>query len=319
VQPVNYLICSDGNDFGRQLLNEITSAGNKAVIVNSESEYMDYLKSVTEKENPDEVIFLTNSESNHGNKFSTVPVNYLLTVLQNLNGASDLNIVTKNSQYVVSGDSADGFADSPFNGFGKVIAIEHPELSCRRIDTDKTDESNAKLIVNEIKSSDSKAEGEIAYRNGQRFVSRLKRAALKPGNNVDVNGNGTYLITGGTKGLGLLFAKYLADKGAKHLALISRSDVQDESVKDLEKLRSQGVNVNVFKADITDTNEISKIIDEISNSGYPLKGIIQSAGVLEDGVISNQTGEKFEKYSILRFAEHLISVNLQKISDLISL
>jgi len=290
-----YLICSDGNDFGRKLLNEITSAGNKAVIVNSESEYMDYLKSVTEKENPDEVIFFTDSKSNHGNKFSTVPVNYLLTVLQNLNGTSDLNIVTKNSQYVVSGDSADGFADSPFNGFGKVIAIEHPELSCRRIDTDNTDELNAKLIINEIKSSDSKAEGEIAYRNGQRFASRLKRAALKPGNNVDVNGNNTYLITGGTKGLGLLFAKYLADKGAKHLALISRSDVQDESVKDLEKLRSQGVNVNVFKADITEKNELSKIIDEISNSGYPLKGIIQSAGVLEDGVISNQTGEKFEK------------------------
>ncbi|MEZ4821380.1 MAG: beta-ketoacyl reductase [Ignavibacteria bacterium] len=95
--------------------------------------------------------------------------------------------------------------------------------------------------------------------------------------------------------MGLLFAKYLADNGAKHLALISRGEVPDESINDLDAIKSNGVEINIYKADITDKIELKKVIDLINKAGHNLKGIIQSTGVLDDGVISNQTKEKFEK------------------------
>ncbi|MEZ4681398.1 MAG: KR domain-containing protein [Caldilineaceae bacterium] len=38
-----------------------------------------------------------------------------------------------------------------------------------------------------------------------------------------IDGDGTYLITGGLGGLGLLTAKWLVNQGARHLLLVGRS------------------------------------------------------------------------------------------------
>ncbi len=47
----------------------------------------------------------------------------------------------------------------------------------------------------------------------------------------NLNGNGTYLITGGTRGFGLETAGWMISKGAKHLVLIGRSGVNNEEDK----------------------------------------------------------------------------------------
>ena len=59
------------------------------------------------------------------------------------------------------------------------------------------------------------------------LVSRLEESTAKF-QEVDVesyrlNSEGSYGITGGTAGLGLLFAAFFAEKGAGHLGLMSRS------------------------------------------------------------------------------------------------
>ena len=290
-----YLICSDNNNFGELLKNEITKAGFKSELLNSETEYLKYIKSVSQNDNNEEIIFAADSSINSSNEYSATGINYLLHILQNIKGKNNLTIVTNNSMHVISGDTIEGFADAPLWGFGKVISIEHPEFNCKRIDLDGFNESNAKFLINETNFSDINAEGEIAFRNGERYTALLKRTASKPENNVKINPDCTYLITGGTKGLGLLFAKYLAGNGAKHLALISRGDVPDGSLKDLEELKSDGAEVSIYKTDISDRNELQNTIELINKSGNPLKGIIQSAGILDDAVISNQTKEKFEK------------------------
>ena len=41
----------------------------------------------------------------------------------------------------------------------------------------------------------------------------------------------TYLITGGASGLGLRYTKFLADCGAEHLVLVSRSSVKKKKTK----------------------------------------------------------------------------------------
>lgn len=291
----NYLICSDGKDFGEFLHKEITASGNKAVLLNSKNDFIDYLNNKEGNVSPDEIIYYADSKEKIKNDFTYDSTDNLLSIIQSIISTANLTIVTNNSQHVISGDTTEGYADSPLFGFGKVIAIEHPELNCKRIDLDITNELNAKLVINEINSSDSNTISEIAYRDSKRYITRLKRASSGPNSNIKIDSKGTYLITGGTKGLGLLFAKYLADNGAKNLALISRSDVPDESIQELEALKSNGVEVNIYKADITDKIELKKVIDLINKTGHNLKGIIQSAGVLDDGVISNQTIEKFKK------------------------
>ncbi len=64
-------------------------------------------------------------------------------------------------------------------GVSKVINQEHPELTCRVIDLDPSEsyETSAQNLWTEITSPD--AEDQVAYRDSQRFVSRLVRATNK--------------------------------------------------------------------------------------------------------------------------------------------
>jgi acyl transferase domain-containing protein/thioesterase domain-containing protein/acyl carrier protein len=68
---------------------------------------------------------------------------------------------------------------SPLVGFGRVAALELPDLQPRLVDLDLIDTSeqakhSAKLLADELAAA--AAEGEIAYRNGNRYVARLARS-----------------------------------------------------------------------------------------------------------------------------------------------
>jgi acyl transferase domain-containing protein/acyl carrier protein len=72
---------------------------------------------------------------------------------------------------------------APLLGLGKVIALEHPELQCLRIDLDadanETAVEEAQQLVSELQrpapAHTATAEDQIAYRQGQRYVPRLQR------------------------------------------------------------------------------------------------------------------------------------------------
>lgn len=71
-----------------------------------------------------------------------------------------------------------GIAQAPVWGLGKVIALEHPELRCRRIDLDaaSSPETQAQLLIAELRQPS--AEDEIAFRQhhvSTRYVPRLSR------------------------------------------------------------------------------------------------------------------------------------------------
>lgn len=117
-------------------------------------------------------------------------------------------------------------------------------------------------------------------------------------NEIYFNSNVTYLITGGTSGLGLAICKWMFNKGARNFALISRSGIKNESDKQiLTELEKKGANIEYknIMADISDTLEIRKSLDYITKNMPTLKGIIHSAGILEDSSYSNMDMKKFLK------------------------
>ncbi|MEO8446524.1 MAG: beta-ketoacyl reductase, partial [bacterium] len=172
----------------------------------------------------------------------------------------------------------------------KVISMEHPGLKCKMIDTDRTTEW--KNIFSEINSDSD--EDQTAFRNNKKYSARLQRVNFGRRKNFTVDEKGTYLITGGLSGLGILSAKWLADQGAKHLVLTGRRGMVEESQKYLDEIEAAGVDVKVVKADVTNKEDLEKIIKDISKTKFSLKGIIHSVGVLDDGIILNQNREKFE-------------------------
>ncbi|WP_424097226.1 SDR family NAD(P)-dependent oxidoreductase [Moorena producens] len=107
--------------------------------------------------------------------------------------------------------------------------------------------------------------------------------------------DGTYLITGGLGGLGLLVARWMVEKGAKHLVLVGRSSPNHAVVKKLTELEQAGASVVVEKADVSEFEAMGRVLSKINQSSLPLRGVIHSAGMLSDGVLQNQSWSSFEK------------------------
>jgi myxalamid-type polyketide synthase MxaB len=105
----------------------------------------------------------------------------------------------------------------------------------------------------------------------------------------------TYLITGGLGGLGLDVARWLVEHGARHLALVSRSDPQSAQAERISKLKQMGATVRVCKADLASGVAVERMLAEISTEMPPLRGIFHAAGVLDDGVLQKQNWERFSR------------------------
>ncbi|MCU7925178.1 MAG: SDR family NAD(P)-dependent oxidoreductase [Candidatus Thiodiazotropha sp. (ex Dulcina madagascariensis)] len=105
---------------------------------------------------------------------------------------------------------------------------------------------------------------------------------------------GIYLITGGAGGLGLLFAKEIAQqaKGAI-LILTGRSPLDERKKAALEALKGLGADVEYRRVDVNRKNEVSDLMTHIRKNLGSLNGIIHSAGLIKDNFIFNKTLEEF--------------------------
>ncbi len=135
-------------------------------------------------------------------------------------------LVTRGAQAV--GDRARplALAQSPMWGIGRVVG--HQEFTGMwggLVDLGTgPDAQEARRLVDEITAPHG--EDQIAFRDGRRHVARLARCdTLGPPFPTTLRPDATYLVTGGSGALGRLVARFLADRGARHLALLGRTPV----------------------------------------------------------------------------------------------
>ncbi|RCX16298.1 acyl transferase domain-containing protein [Anaerobacterium chartisolvens] len=118
-----------------------------------------------------------------------------------------------------------------------------------------------------------------------------------------VKKDSTYIITGGTRGLGLEIGKWLASKGADSLVLISRTGAStDEAREAVAAMEKSGVNVMAAAIDIADYNEVWKLINETAQKMPPIRGIFHGAMVLDDGFIEDMTQARLTKVMLPKAA-----------------
>lgn len=106
------------------------------------------------------------------------------------------------------------------------------------------------------------------------------------------SGEGSILIAGGTRGFGLEVARWLASEGARHFTLMSRRGlIEAEAEGAVDALRDQGVSIRVAQGDIAVAEDVERVVAEIQAGPAPLMGVIHSAMLLRDGLISEQQDE----------------------------
>ena len=100
----------------------------------------------------------------------------------------------------------------------------------------------------------------------------------------------TYLITGGLNGFGLATARWLADRGALHLALLSRRGAPSPAdAMALEELRARGVQVIALATDVADKKALAAALRHLKKNAPPLRGVFHAATVLRDATIAQMT------------------------------
>jgi acyl transferase domain-containing protein len=188
-----------------------------------------------------------------------------------------------------------GFAQSPLWGMFRSVAMEHPELSCVRVDLDAK-APDYRALAEEIANWDG--EEEIALHAAGRFVPRLATVTTTPSAQAGekrIRATSTYVITGGMGGLGLQSAEWLVRKGARTIVLVGRRAPSAHAAEIIQTLRGQGARIEIRLADVADHQQVSAVFSEIERRLPPLAGILHTAGVLDDGIFLEQTWPRMEK------------------------
>jgi NAD(P)-dependent dehydrogenase (short-subunit alcohol dehydrogenase family)/acyl carrier protein len=204
-------------------------------------------------------------------------------------------LVTRGAQAVRTGQAVPGLAHAPLWGLGRSLAREQAELGCRLVDLEPgaARDAEAAALVQELLAPGR--DTQLAYRAGQRHVARLRRRAVPQAGTLSLDAQASYLVVGGLKGLGLQVAERLAERGARHLVLLGRGVADAAAQARLAALRVAGVQVLALQADISRREQLQQVLRQAGAALPPLKGVVDCAAVLRDGVLRNQDEASFEQ------------------------
>jgi NAD(P)-dependent dehydrogenase (short-subunit alcohol dehydrogenase family) len=114
------------------------------------------------------------------------------------------------------------------------------------------------------------------------------------------------LITGGSRGLGLVLARHVCDQGG-NVALIARD--RDELARAKADLSRRGGKVLIVECDLLDRAQIQSAVRTIIDRLGRIDILINNAGIMEVGPLEHMNREDFERAMKLHFwgAYELIS------------
>ncbi|MNH88436.1 Polyketide synthase PksL [compost metagenome] len=188
-------------------------------------------------------------------------------------------------------------------GLYRMLQSEYSYLHSRHVDTDAyaEDDELARLIAEELILVSE--EPEVCYRNGQRYTSLLEEEHFSDENGefaIEVETfpeDRVLLITGGTRGLGLLCAQHFVRKyQVKKLVLTGRealpprdewvrlnqmNDSTRRKIRAIQELEGLGIQVHVLSLRLSDVAAAMQSLQDIGRNLGPIGGVIHCAGMAD--------------------------------------
>ncbi|WP_225644776.1 type I polyketide synthase [Streptomyces werraensis] len=161
------------------------------------------------------------------------------------------------------------------------------------LDTDPAAEDGVDSILDSVLGPvTATGEPQVAVRGTTLSVPRLARVTDQVADTGVFGGDGTVLVSGAGS-LGGLVARHLVSRhGVRHLILASRRGPDAEGVPELvAELAGQGAAVEVVACDVSDRAQVEALLATVPDA-HPLRGVVHTAGVFDDGLIGALTPER---------------------------
>jgi NAD(P)-dependent dehydrogenase (short-subunit alcohol dehydrogenase family) len=108
----------------------------------------------------------------------------------------------------------------------------------------------------------------------------------------------TVLITGGSRGLGLVLARRLGREGAR-VAICARN--RDELERARSTLAGEGANVLALDCDVTDRDAVMQMVQAVQNVWGPVEVLINNAGAVHMGPQQAMTLDDYREAMAVHF------------------
>jgi phthiocerol/phenolphthiocerol synthesis type-I polyketide synthase C len=121
-------------------------------------------------------------------------------------------------------------------------------------------------------------------------------AASLPSSATLIDPDRTHVVTGAFGGFGMETARWLVDKGARHLALFGRRGAAtSEARRMLADFARRGVAVMADPLDVADVLAVRAAFAMIARTMPPVAGVMHAAMVLDDAIVTNLDEERFQR------------------------
>lgn len=119
--------------------------------------------------------------------------------------------------------------------------------------------------------------------------------AASAGKPVAVDADGIHVVVGGIGGFGLSAADWLAGRGARRLALVTRRGMSDaETDAAIAAWNRRGIAASLHACDVTDPKAVETLLADLRQEA-PVKGVVHAAMLLDDALLPNLTEERFRR------------------------
>jgi len=193
----------------------------------------------------------------------------------------------------------------------RTIRKESKHIFARLVDIDSSEKANnniSKMLFDEVSIFNDDLV--IALRKNGRWIEIFEKTQLPEFYKFTntFKKDGIYLITGGTGGMGLEFAKYATQSENSKIILTYQSsmpdrqrwseyikyndgDLMSEKLKTIIELENSGATISLVQLDIANELQVADLAKFIEKKWGQLNGIIHAAGKAGGGIIALKTPE----------------------------
>ncbi|MCG8411304.1 MAG: L-histidine N(alpha)-methyltransferase [Bacteroidales bacterium] len=195
-------------------------------------------------------------------------------------------------------------------GLGKTIQLENSNITLKvlSIKSDSLQNKSAYFntekgsVINDIKFFNIINESliigcqHIKLENNIRYIQKwyAPNHYVQPHKSISLKVGGTYIITGGFGGIGILLCKYIAENYKANIVVIGRSEIDIKKQSLINDLEAKGARVLYKSTDISNIATTQQVIQESLDRFGNITGVIHCAGTIKSGLLINKPEEEFK-------------------------